>query len=277
MSNLHNAVSRYWFVEASDLETRLSQDYHESTKVSEFLFGFGSKDPKRTPAMMNTVNAVAGKSKSYSYFPRVDLDPLAWEDLDIPLGELIKKRRTNRNYIDKPLTHAELSTLLVRGAGLNGTIGVGANQTRDGRTYPSGGGLYPLEVYSIVLNVEGVSEGVYHFDVRNHCLNRLLQKDDLRGTVKRAYMSEKMLEKTAVCFLVTAIFKRTSFKYGERAYRLVNIEAGHLIHNMLFVGQALGLSIIPINGFFDRRLEQLINVDGVEESILYTAIGGCID
>ncbi|SEI20834.1 SagB-type dehydrogenase domain-containing protein [Rhizobium tibeticum] len=275
MAKSPQGVSRYWFVEPSDLETRLSQDYHEATKTSEFLFSFGAEDPKRSPAMMEIINAVAGKSKNYGYFPRINLTPATWENLDTPIGTLIKSRRTNRKLLEKPITLEELSTLLVYGAGINGAIGIGENTSRDGRTYPSGGGLYPLEIYPIILNVEGVEEGVYHFDVRNQCIN-CLESGDVRTKVKEAYLGEKMLEKAAVCFFVTAIFKRTSFKYGERAYRLVNIEAGHLIHNVMYVGQALGLSIIPINGFFDRRLEKLINVDGIEESILYTAIGGCV-
>jgi len=275
MSNPQNGTSRYWFVEPSDLETRLSQDYHEATKTSEFLFSFGVEDPKRTPVMMEIINSVAGKSKSYSYFPRVDLVPKSWDSLSMSVGQMIKDRRTHREIVDKSMSIEDLSTLLVRGAGLNGCISVGEKLTRDGRTYPSGGGLYPLEVYPIVLNVTGVDPGVYHFDVRNQCIN-LLYGGDVREKVKDAYLGEKMLDSVAVCFLVTAIFKRTSFKYGERSYRLVNIEAGHLVQNVLCVGQALGLSIVPVNGFFDRRLEKLINVDGVEESILYTAIGGCL-
>lgn len=274
MSQSQLDISRFWFVEPADLETRLSQDYHEATKTSEFLFSFGPEDPKRTPAMMKTINAVAGKSKSYTYAPRFELTPEPWDALKISLGSLIENRRTDRSFSDAPFTLSQLATLLVCGAGITGTINVGENEYRDGRAYPSGGGLYPLEVYPIVFNVDGLENGIYHFDVRHQCLHQLV-RDNVREKVKSAFLGDSMFEKAAVSFLVTAVFKRSAFKYGERSYRLVNIEAGHLVHNLLLVGQALGLSVVPVNGYFDRQIEQLINVDGVEESIIYTALGGC--
>ncbi len=83
-----------------------------------------------------------------------------------------------------------------------------------------------------------------------------------------------MIEAAAAVILITAVFQRTTFKYGERGYRFALIEAGHVAQNIDLVASALGLPAANLGGFFDRELEMLLDVDGVEQSLVYAvAIG----
>lgn len=74
--------------------------------------------------------------------------------------------------------------------------------------------------------------------------------------------------------MITALFWRCRFKYGLRAYRFTLLEAGHVMQNLLLTAQALGLGAVPIGGYYDRRLDEWLGVDGRNESTLYTAAIG---
>ena len=68
---------------------------------------------------------------------------------------------------------------------------------------------------------------------------------------------------------------RSRFKYGERGYRFALLEAGHAAQNMLLAATALALAALPLGGFYDRRLDELVGADGLDEATLYAiALGG---
>ena len=267
-------VSRFWSVQSDDLQCTASADYHEHSKINSFPLRFGLEDPKRSAPMMKLINAVGGKSKDYAYCPHYALPATDWAAVRTPLGELLERRRSRRQFVPShPIPISALATLLNCGAGLSGQLPIGDNMTRPARTHPSGGALYPLEIYPIALNVLDLPPGIFHFDVYGPSLSAL-SAGDHRPAVKRAFMDDPMALHAAAILVVTAIFIRSRFKYGERSYRFILLEAGHLMQNLVLVGQALGLSVVPMGGFLDRELEGLIDVDGVEESVVYAAMVG---
>ncbi len=79
---------------------------------------------------------------------------------------------------------------------------------------------------------------------------------------------------SAAVILITAVFQRTTFKYGERGYRFALIEAGHVAQNIDLVAGALHLPAANLGGFFDRELEALLDIDGVEQSLVYAVALG---
>ncbi|WP_162950467.1 SagB/ThcOx family dehydrogenase [Rhizobium jaguaris] len=267
------SVGNFWFVQPDDLRTTLAGDYHGHSKITEFSVEFGTADPKKTQKTQKLIDAVAGHGHDFSFYPKIALDPLDWPSINVPLGQLLQARRSKRVFSEMPPSFRQISTLLARGAGPNGTLRMEGGVTRPLRTYPSGGGLYPLEVYVLVLSCEGIAPGLYHHDVDVSALT-LLQEGDLSAKARSAFINDPMLNRTGIVILISAVFQRSSFKYGERSYRLVHLEAGHLVQNLILTGQAVGLSVVPVMGFVDRRIEDIIGVDGVEESILYCAAVG---
>lgn len=204
-------------------------------------------------------------------------------DLDVDLSEALAHRRSARVYTGEGLSRQRLSTLLAHACGVNGRLG-GA---RDGplsevdnlaRTYPSGGGLYPVEIYFAVLN-EGpdLDTGLYYYEPDDHAL-RVLERGGpgYAEEVAEMFVAPEVFEpaSASVCCLLTGAFWRTKAKYGPRAYRFVLQESGHLVQNVLLVATAMGLGGIPIAATYEDQLNEFVDVNGVDEAVVYTTFVG---
>lgn len=141
------------------------------------------------------------------------------------------------------------------------------------RSAPSAGALYPVETYLSVQAVEGIDPGIYHYGVREHELE-LLRAGDYRDAVAAAALDQGFLSEAAVVFAWTALFARSKWKYKERAYRYVYLDAGHIAQSAALAAASLGLGTCQIAALYDDEVNSLLGVDGKEESIIYmTALG----
>jgi SagB-type dehydrogenase family enzyme len=128
------------------------------------------------------------------------------------------------------------------------------------RTAPSAGALYPFETYVYIDRVEGVSQGIYHFDVADF---------DFNGAITAASLGQPVVRKAAVVLIWTAMMLRCMVKYRERAVRYIGMDLGHVCQNVQLAATALGLGSCPIGAFYDDELNKLVEVDGEEETVLY--------
>jgi len=120
----------------------------------------------------------------------------------------------------------------------------------------------------VVHNVAGLEPGVYHYAVREHGLE-LLQRGDFRAAVMQTGLWQDSLGQANVCFVLSAIFQRTRWKYRERTYRYVMLEAGHVGQNLYLAATSMGLGACAVGAFLDDDLNELLGLDGVEEASLY--------
>jgi SagB-type dehydrogenase family enzyme len=178
------------------------------------------------------------------------------------LDALVAARRSTRGYADTPLPLAGLSTLLRASYGVTGAFG-----SQPFRAVPSGGALYPLELYVAAQRVEELEPALYHFDPLRAVLERIrpLRRNELAGLTP---YDELLLPSAAVAMISTVVW-RSRFKYGSRAYRFALLEAGHVAQNFLLVATALGLAACPVGGFYDRRVDAFLGIDGLYEASLY--------
>ena len=178
------------------------------------------------------------------------------------LDTLVAARRSTRAYAEVPLPLAHLSTLLRASYGVTGALG-----PQPFRAVPSGGALYPLELYVAAQRVEQLEPALYHFDPLRAALERLrsLGSDELAGLTPY----DELLVPSAAVAMISAVFWRSRFKYGSRAYRFALLEAGHVAQNFLLAATALGLTACPVGGFYDRRVDAFLGVDGLYEASLY--------
>lgn len=190
-----------------------------------------------------------------------------------PFAEVVDTRRSERDFADEPLTLTNLATLLHAAYGTTHTLDVGAVSGPPLRTVPSGGGLFPLEIYVLPWRVQGLPRGLYHVDPLRRALERI-RDGDLRSQVAAAMVYDDIATSCGVLLLVTAMFWRTRFKYALRGYRFALIESGHLVQNVLLAATALGVASVPLGGFFDRRVDELLEIDGVNESSVYAVAVG---
>lgn len=206
---------------------------------------------------------------------------LRYEDalIHIPLGvpdfpesiniwEILKTRRTMRNFTEVPLSLNELNILLW------GTQGITA--THDGyelRTTPSAGGLSPIETYLMVNNVEGLEQGLYHLDVERWTLEGL-KLEDVSEVAYLLTENQEMTRHCAVNFIWTAVLDRTEDKYKERAYRYIFWDSGIVSQNLQIVGTGLGLGVATIGHLMDENMNDYLGINGRNHmSMLMASVG----
>jgi SagB-type dehydrogenase family enzyme len=142
------------------------------------------------------------------------------------------------------------------------------------KTSPSGGARHPTEVYPVVLRVEGVEPGIYHYSVRRHDLE-LLRSGFLEDLVVRLCAHQAWVRDAAAVFFMTAVVDRNMWKYDHsRAYRVLQLETGHLGQTFHLVCAKLGLAPFTTAATLDDQIEQELGLDGVSETPTYAAAVG---
>jgi SagB-type dehydrogenase family enzyme len=185
-----------------------------------------------------------------------------------PFTEILSRRRSVREYSPRPLRLEEISFLLWAATGIQ--------RVEDGhafRTAPSAGALYPIDTHLIAHRVEGIDSGVYHYGVRGHLLE-VMARGDFGGDLTQAALFQEFCAEAAAVFVWTAVFPRAKWKYRQRAYRYVYLDAGHIAQNLALAAVGLGLGSCQVAAFFDDEMNTLLGVDGVEESVLYLSSVG---
>jgi SagB-type dehydrogenase family enzyme len=177
--------------------------------------------------------------------------------------EALRKRRSVREYSGRPVSMGELSQILFAAQGITGE-----SHGRKLRTAPSAGALYPMEIYVIAHTVKGLEPGIYHYDPFGHVLE-LRESGDMRRALSGAGLGQSALREAAFVIACAAVPGRTTAKYGERGYRYVLIETGHVGQNVLLQAVSLGLAAVPIGAFNDAELGRLLGIDGKREAALY--------
>jgi SagB-type dehydrogenase family enzyme len=187
------------------------------------------------------------------------------------LDEVLKKRRSIRNYPNSPITKDQLSYLLWASTGIQRR-----EMDFEYRTAPSAGALYPIETYIVVNNVKDIDKGVYHYNIKDHLLEEIKLGDHSQITAKAA-LGQDMCAEGAVVFIWTAFFNRSKCKYGQRAYRYIYLDAGHIAGNLALASTSLGLGSCQIAALFDDEVNKIIDVDGKDESTIYMSVVGNLD
>lgn len=210
------------------------------------------------------------KTTYYKRYPRLRTEALSDEPPGADFFDLAKRRHSARDFSGEPVGIKELSLILKYSCGITGL----SDQGQSRRAQPSGGARFPVEIYPIVFRSgPGLDAGLYHYNVKEHGLDVLWERpfggDDIGELFTYPWVKD-----AALTILMTAVFWRNQNKYGERGYRYILFEAGHIGQNIYLVSEALGLKCCALGGTRDENLEKLIDVDGTTESALYAlAIG----
>lgn len=209
----------------------------------------------------------------FKTYPR--LDKIDLNNMKVPaskLRELMHNRRSIRQFSGLSISKNELIFLLSSSCGL---ISLGGSYDDSRRPYPSAGARYPLEVYTIMLNCEEVKRGLYHYNVKENFLELLLEKD-LNSWLIKVMGGAKWIKDVAVVFIITGVLDRTRIKYGDRGYRYILLEAGHLGQNICLLATEMGLGSCPIGGYIDDEVNKLLDINLQKEVALYLIAVGRI-
>jgi SagB-type dehydrogenase family enzyme len=240
-------------------------------------FHFATKDapfarPAQWARMAREFLAEAPQPPLFKRYPHVPTRPLpAPAPADDEFVRVLLARKTHREFSGAPVTLEALVSLLRYTWGAFGTIASPNFGPLLHKTSPSGGARHPGEVYVAALNVKGLAQGLYHYNVKDHALERI-RRGPMRRSVLRQTLGQRHVgNASAVCFM-TAVFPRSMFKYrSPRAYRIVTLDAGHLAQTFCLVATWLGLAPFTTAALADTAIERALGIDGVSESILYVA------
>jgi SagB-type dehydrogenase family enzyme len=234
--------------------------YHQETKYRREAMPRGGLQWSNQPAPYKTF------PYALKHFPIKPPDQKGGK----PLWEAIAERRSMMEFSRQPITFSELSQLLWA------TQGITAKEWGfEFRSVPSTGALYPMETYIVANRIMDIAPGLYHYHVKEAEL--ILLKEGLFGSdLQYAGLGQEMLEEASCVFIWTAVVRRSKWKYRERAYRYIYMDAGHIGQNFYLAATALGLGCCTVGAFFDEEVDRLIGVDGREEISVYLGAVGRI-
>jgi SagB-type dehydrogenase family enzyme len=224
-------------------------------------------DPQKMPGHRLDWSAKPDLYKEYPQAEKIEL-PAFEPSKAMSLDKTLWQRKSIRNYQDRPISKGQLAYLLWASTGIQ--------RLEDGyefRTAPSAGALYPIETYVVANNVKALEPGVYHYAIRSHQLE-LLQQRELRQQIAAAALGQGMCAIASAVFIWTAVFERCKWKYGQRAYRYIYLDAGHIAENLALAAVSLNLGTCEIGALYDDHVNAIIGVDGTEESTICMATIG---
>lgn len=181
--------------------------------------------------------------------------------------EAISRRRSKREYLDKPLEAAQLGQLLWASQGIT--------EPRWGlRAAPSAGGTYPLEVYVVVgeRGVRGLAAGIYRYRPKDHAIV-LVASGDSRSELSAASLNQPWVAKAPIVIVIAAVYERTTRVYGSRGIRYVDMEVGHVGQNVYLIATSMGLGAVVVGAFHDEQIQQVLRLPKDEAPLYVIPVG----
>lgn len=274
-------------LESASLWDQNALYYHKRTKWN------GTREQKGLPAtaeaaeswvaensvVFSELNEKYGAAPSH-FHQRTDQDSrinLPLDSYSSPLATLLQARHTVRLFdTTKPLGLDKLSTVLFHTFGCHGYTNLSEEMIALKKTSPSGGALHPVEVYPLVISVDGLSPGIYHYHVGDHALEPLRELDEAqaRAMAKTLVAGQAFYGSAHVLLLYTARFERNFWKYRDhgKAYRVIQLDLGHLSQTLYLMSTEIGLGAFFTAACNDEKMELELDIDGIREGAL--AIGG---
>ena len=246
-----------------------AESYHEASKVSPTQIGrqvAGAARLETIPDLQLSMTRAVRRLP----VPRRTLP--APRRPDAPLCQVLVERRSCRRFSDAPLSGHDLAGLLESAYGVTHALEEHALPLR---AVPSGGALYPLELYVAALRIEGLEPGLYHFDPLAPALavvHDSLGADD----VPRSRPTRRSSPGAPPCCSSQRV-RRTRFKYGVRGIRFALLEVGHVAQNVLLTATAFGLGAVPLGVLrpADRRVPRARRRQRIDA--LHRAVGSLPD
>ncbi len=237
-----------------DLKKSLGYTYLQQTKFSP-------------EGLQNQLRPHIAPAAEYKQYPDAEIITLPRDFFpgDVNLWDLLQKRRSCRKFGNQECTIKELALLLWAGQGLTAQAG-----SYFFRTAPSAGALYPIETYLAIQGIDDIPPGLYHFDVKGFQLEQLIP-EPIGKQLSQACLNQNFIAQAPVVFIWTTILRRNMSKYGHRGMRYICLDAGHICQNVILAAEAIGFGACPVAAFFDDEVNDILDLDGEEESTLYLA------
>jgi len=205
------------------------------------------------PALFIAPDQIFGEEKDLMNLPEPRLKG------NVSVEEAINNRRSVRNYAPKKIDVASISQLLWAAQGIT-------DKSRGFRSTPSAGALYPLEIYLVK------DEGIYHYIPDGHKLELVSDKNVKKALVKAAH-NQAFISEADIDIIVCGVYERAAVRYGDRAVRYTDMEAGHLAQNVFLQAIALGLDSVAIGAFSDSAVSEIVGLPKNSKPLYILPVG----
>ena len=185
----------------------------------------------------------------------------------MPVEEAIRRRRSIREYLRKPMTLDKLSQILWAAQGIT-------DSQSGHRAAPSPGAKYTLELY-VFAREGGVTElpaGLYHYEPASHSITRV-KTGDYSAALQLAAKDQEQVGTAAAVVAITGIFERAMMKYGERGIQYALQESGSAGENIYIEATAVGLGTVMMGSFDEDEVGRLVGVEKGEKPLLLMPLG----
>jgi SagB-type dehydrogenase family enzyme len=232
---------------------------------------FGELDP--SPQMLGhsppPLEIAPGADKSLISLPEIG----GLETDSVNLKRAIETRRSVRNFTDSSISLQDLAWLLWATQGVKKAV----NDVATFRTVPSAGARHAFETYLSIGNVEGLEQGLYRYLALEHSIVEEQQDEDIMAKVARACLDQPFVRNCGAVFIWVAISERMTWRYGERGYRYLHLDAGHVCQNLYLASQTVNCGVCAVAAFKDDELNSLLGLDGDKHFVVYLAAVGKLD
>jgi SagB-type dehydrogenase family enzyme len=188
----------------------------------------------------------------------------------LSLKEAVEGRRSVRSYSRDPISLEELSFLLWCTQGVQQVMAPHATL----RTVPSAGARHALETYLLVSNVDTLKSGLYRYKAFEHQLAEIDLKPGIGDSIVQASLGQHFVKTCGAAFIWTAVPYRMTWRYGERGYRYLLLDAGHACQNLYLCAESIGCGVCAIGAFSDDDMNRCLGIDSREQFVIYMATVG---
>jgi SagB-type dehydrogenase family enzyme len=195
--------------------------------------------------------------------------PTEFRVAGLDVREAIEQRRSVRDYSRTPLSLEELSYLLWCTQGVQEVAGRSTL-----RTVPSAGARHAFETLLCINNVSGMRQGLYRFLALDHALLDENLEPALADRLVDACLGQAFVKACAVTFIWAAEAYRMTYRYGERGYRYLHLDAGHVCQNLYLAAETIGCGACAIGAFEDDEVNRVLGLDGEQRFAIYLATVG---
>ena len=228
-------------------------EYHENTKA---LSGIQSFDQKT-------------QYKIYPSSKAIKLDKIEYSEEEQNEGDFIRtllSRKSTRHFEQDGIGFRELSQLLRLSFGLRDSDFLGTSL----RTYASAGARYPIEIYPVILRSNDFELGIYHYNVLENSLE-LIKSGNYTNQICEFYKNQEIVWNAPCIIFFSMVFERSMGKYGERGYRFIFLDAGHMSQNLYLTSEYLGLGVVALGAGMnsDDEIDDLIGLVHKVENVFY--------
>jgi SagB-type dehydrogenase family enzyme len=186
---------------------------------------------------------------------------------EVALREAMDRRVTLRRYGEEGITLEELAYLLWYTQGVRAVT----DRPITLRLVPSAGARHAFETYLLINKVAGLEPGLYRYIALEHALIFLELGEAINEVLTHACLDQKQIKTSAVTFFWVAVAERMTYRYGERGYRYLHLDAGHICQNLYLAAEAIRCGVCAIGAFHDAQVNAALQLNGEALFAVYGA------